>query len=118
MSGLAGSALVNTLLMAHPSSFSPLSSVNYIAYTVIGGKASMLGSVVGCGLLVWASDLFALKGEYSQFLFGLLLVVTVLAVREGIVGAFSQFLRRVAAVRARSGAAPVRLSPTATEERS
>jgi branched-chain amino acid transport system permease protein len=36
VSGLAGFALVNMLLTAHPSSFSPLSSVNYIAYTIVG----------------------------------------------------------------------------------
>ena len=47
VSGLAGFALVNMLLTAHPTSFSPLSSVNYIAYAIIGGKGSMLGPVVG-----------------------------------------------------------------------
>ncbi|MBV8962382.1 MAG: branched-chain amino acid ABC transporter permease, partial [Hyphomicrobiales bacterium] len=46
VSGLAGFALVNMLLTAHPSSFAPLSSVNYIAYTIIGGKSSILGPLV------------------------------------------------------------------------
>lgn len=91
VSGLAGFALVNMLLTAHPTSFSPLSSVNYIAYTIIGGKASMLGPVVGGALLIWAGDLFALRGEYSQFLFGFLIVVVVLAARDGVVGTVHRF---------------------------
>jgi len=51
--------------------------VNYIAYA-ISAAASMLGPVVGGALLIWAGELFALRGEYSQFLFGFLIVVVVL----------------------------------------
>lgn len=95
VSGLAGFALVNMLMMAHPTSFSPLSSVNYIAYAVVGGKGSMLGPVVGAGVLVIAADIFAIKGEYSQFLFGFLLVTVVLVARDGIVGTFARLFRRL-----------------------
>ncbi|MBS7701361.1 MULTISPECIES: branched-chain amino acid ABC transporter permease [unclassified Chelatococcus] len=86
VSGLAGFALVNMLLTAHPTSFAPLSSVNFIAYAFIGGQASILGPLVGAGVLVWAAELFSLRGEYSQMLFGLLIVVVVLSARAGIVG--------------------------------
>jgi branched-chain amino acid transport system permease protein len=92
VSGLAGFALVNMLLTAHPTSFSPLSSVNYIAYAIIGGKSTMLGPLVGGALLIWAGDVFALRGEFSQLLFGFLIVVVVLAAREGIVGTVARFL--------------------------
>ena len=95
VSGLAGFALVNMLMMAHPSSFSPLSSVNYIAYTVVGGKSMMLGPLVGAGILIVASDLFAIKGEYSQFLFGFLLVVVVLVARDGIMGTLARLAERI-----------------------
>jgi branched-chain amino acid transport system permease protein len=95
ISGLAGFALVNMLLTAHPSSFSPLSSVNYIAYAIIGGKSSMLGAVIGGTLLVVAAEVFSARGEYSQFLFGLLIVVIVLVAKEGIVGALTQVLNRL-----------------------
>lgn len=95
VSGLAGFALVNMLLTAHPTSFSALSSVNYIAYTIIGGKSSMLGPIVGGALLIWAGDIFALRGEYSQFLFGFLIVVVVLVARDGIVGTIHRLGARV-----------------------
>ncbi|HEY8337961.1 MAG TPA: branched-chain amino acid ABC transporter permease [Tardiphaga sp.] len=115
VSGLAGFALVNMLLTAHPTSFSPLSSVNYIAYAIIGGKSSMLGSVVGGALLVWAGEQFALRGEYSQLMFGFLIVVVVLAAREGVVGSLSRlFARIVASIKSRPLTSASRL-PTATE---
>ena len=94
VSGLAGFALVNMLLTAHPTSFSPLSSVNYIAYTIVGGKSSILGPIFGGTLLVWASDLFAIRGEYSQGLFGFLIVFVVLVAKNGIVGTISDWFQR------------------------
>lgn len=109
VSGLAGFALVNMLLTAHPTSFSALSSVNYIAYTIIGGKSSMLGPIVGGALLIWAGDIFALRGEYSQFLFGFLIVVVVLLARDGIVGTISRL-----GARAVSRPPSSRKSPSAT----
>jgi branched-chain amino acid transport system permease protein len=116
ISGLAGFALVNMLLTAHPTSFSPLSSVNYIAYTIIGGKSAMLGPVVGGTVLVWAADLFAIRGEYSQFLFGFLIVVVVLVAKDGIVGALSRQLRRVLSIKAPAMSPPARLSASAPTE--
>jgi branched-chain amino acid transport system permease protein len=86
VAGLGGFALVNMLLTAHPSSFSAISSVNYIAYAIVGGKASILGSLVGSTLLIWASNVFSFQGEYSQGLFGLLLILVVLVAKGGIMG--------------------------------
>jgi branched-chain amino acid transport system permease protein len=114
VSGLAGFALVNMLLTAHPTSFSPLSSVNYIAYAIIGGKSSMLGPVVGGALLVWAGEMFALRGEYSQLMFGFLIVVVVLAAREGVVGTVARLLSRIGASMRSRPLASASL-PTATE---
>jgi branched-chain amino acid transport system permease protein len=110
VSGLAGFALVNMLLTAHPTSFSALSSVNYIAYAIIGGKGSMLGPVVGGALLIWAGDIFALRGEYSQFLFGFLIVVVVLLARDGIVGTVYRLGVRL--VSPPPSATPLKASPT------
>lgn len=106
ISGLAGFALVNMLLMAHPTSFSPLSSVNYITYAIVGGKASMLGPVVGGAALVLAADLFAIKGEYSQLLFGILIITVVLVAKDGIVGTIGRLLRRARPVPSNAPAPP------------
>ena len=96
VSGLAGFALVNMLLTAHPSSFAPMSSVNYITYTIVGGKASILGTLIGALLLVSATDYFALSGEMSPGLFGLLIIVVTMVARGGVVGVVSGLLYRLA----------------------
>ncbi len=95
VSGLAGFALVNMLMTAHPSSFAPMSSVNYITYTIVGGKASILGTLIGALLLVSATDYFALSGEMSPGLFGLLIIIVTLVARGGVVGVVSGLLYRL-----------------------
>jgi branched-chain amino acid transport system permease protein len=99
LAGMAGFSVVNMLLTAHPTSFSPISSVNYIGYTIIGGRSSMLGAIIGSGILVWATNLFSIRGEYSAGLFGLLIIVVVLLAKGGIVGAGEALLRRFTGVR-------------------
>jgi branched-chain amino acid transport system permease protein len=93
IAGLAGFALVNMLLTAHPSSFSSFSSVNYIAYAIIGGRSTMLGPVLGSGLLVWMSNTFSSQGQYSAGLFGLLLIAVVTIAPGGLVGTGLQVAR-------------------------
>jgi branched-chain amino acid transport system permease protein len=116
LAGMAGFSLVNMLLTAHPTSFSSSSSVNYIAYTIVGGRVSMLGPVVGSVLLVWTSNLFSNQGQYSQGLFGLLIIIVVLVARGGIVGTVAKLASLKRPVRQRdniSAAAP----PSAVGER-
>ena len=95
LAGMAGFSLVNMLLTAHPSSFGPGSAVNYIAYAIVGGRAAMLGPIVGGVVLVWCDNLFSSQGPYSQGLFGVLLMAVVLVARGGIVGTVAAVLRAV-----------------------
>jgi branched-chain amino acid transport system permease protein len=105
LAGMAGFSLVNMLLTAHPTSFSSSSSVNYIAYTIVGGRVSMLGPVVGSVLLVWTSNLFSNQGQYSQGLFGLLIIIVVLVARGGIVGTVAKLASLKRPVRQRNNIA-------------
>jgi branched-chain amino acid transport system permease protein len=94
LAGLGGFCLVEMLITAHPSSFQAISSVNYVAYAVVGGQGALLGAVVGSTLLVWASNLFSFQGEYSQGLFGILLMMAVLFAKGGLVGALQGLLAK------------------------
>jgi branched-chain amino acid transport system permease protein len=104
LAGLAGYSLVNMLLTAHPTSFSGGAAVNYIAYTIVGGRTSILGPMVGSALLVWASNVFGGQGEYSQGLFGVLIIVVVLVAKGGVVGTVGPLLRRLLPARRPVGA--------------
>jgi branched-chain amino acid transport system permease protein len=95
IAGLAGYSLVNMLLTAHPSSFDSSTAVDFIAYTIIGGRLSILGPVLGTGALVYATNLFGTHGQYAQGLYGVLILVVVLAARGGIVGTAAALWRRL-----------------------
>lgn len=103
VAGLAGFALVNMLMTAHPTSFAPMSSVTYITYAIVGGKGSILGTLVGAILLVSATDYFALSGELSPGLFGLLIIVVTLVARGGVVGLATILLRGLGRVDGKAG---------------
>lgn len=94
VAGLAGYLLVNMLLTAHPSSFDSITAVNFIAYTIVGGRTSILGPIAGTTLLVYATNLFGTHGQYAEGLFGVLLLVVTLVARGGIVGTIGTLLRR------------------------
>lgn len=95
VSGLAGFALVQLLSTAHPSSFTSISAINYVAYVVVGGKGTMLGPVLGGALMILLSNLFSSQGVYSAALFGLLLIGAVMIAPAGFVGAIRNQTRRL-----------------------
>jgi len=97
VAGLAGFSLVTMLLTAHPTSFSSSTSVDTIAYTIIGGRGSMLGPVVGSALLVSASNLLGSQGQYAQGLYGLLIITVVMVAKGGITGSIAALVRRLGA---------------------
>lgn len=86
VAGLAGFALVNMISTAHPSSFSSWSVNNYIAYAFVGGRGSLLGMVAGSALLIVLSTYLSAYAHLSAGLFGLLLVIVMMAAPSGIVG--------------------------------
>ncbi|GAA5113980.1 branched-chain amino acid ABC transporter ATP-binding protein/permease [Pseudonocardia adelaidensis] len=86
IAGLAGLVLVNQIGNAHPDSFSPFMAVNHVAGAVVGGSGSILGPIVGAGILSWLTHTFAEQAEYAQLLLGAVLVVVVLVARDGVTG--------------------------------
>jgi len=95
VAGLAGYSLVNMLLTAHPTSFESGSAVDFIAYTIIGGRATILGPLLGTGILVYATNLFGTHGQYAQGLYGVLIILVVLVARGGLTGLVQALLRTV-----------------------
>lgn len=86
LAGMAGFSLVHMLSTAHPSSFESFTAIDYVAYAIVGGKASMMGTVVGATLLVSMSNIFSAQGLFSAALFGILLMGSVMIAPRGIIG--------------------------------
>ncbi len=100
VAGLAGFALVNMLMTAHPSSFSTMSGFSYIVFAIVGGRASMLGPLLGAAVLTTATQMFSSRGEYSPALYGILVIAVVMLARNGIAGIRLPYLGGRAAPRA------------------
>lgn len=62
-----------------------LRSIELVAMVVLGGMGSILGSLVGAGLLVVLPQALTIVHEYEQALLGLILIVFMIFLRRGIV---------------------------------
>jgi branched-chain amino acid transport system permease protein len=70
-------------------------SVQIAIITMLGGAGTLLGPVVGAILLLGASELFKNRFQESHLLiYGILIVVVVLFLPEGIVGGLEHLFRR------------------------
>jgi branched-chain amino acid transport system ATP-binding protein/branched-chain amino acid transport system permease protein len=93
--GLGGAILVNTIGNAQTNSFDPLLAVNHVTYAVVGGGASMLGTLIASLVLGWFSQALATHAEYADVLYGLVLILVVLYARGGLAGVGTSLVRRL-----------------------
>ena len=59
------------------------------------GSSDLTGTLIGAGILVSATDYFALRGELSPGLYGMLIIVVTLVARGGVVGLATSLLARL-----------------------
>src|SRR5262249_22162495 len=82
-------------------------SVQIAIITMLGGAGTLLGPVVGAILLLGASELFKNRFQESHLLiYGILIVVVVLFLPEGIVGGLRHLFRRAMKSKPPSAVAP------------
>lgn len=95
---------------ASPSSFGITTSIQQLAYTIVGGVGSMAGAVVGPVVLVLVPEAFRFTGVYAQLVYGGAILLVLAVAPTGLVGlavrgasrlAFVERLRRRARERAR-----------------
>lgn len=82
-SGLAGAIFASKLTSIFPHSFKLETSINVLSLIIIGGMGSLPGVVVGSLILVGLPELLREFAEYRPLMYGLLLVVMMLAKPEG-----------------------------------
>jgi len=94
VAGIAGAVFGVYLMFIAPSSFSGMESVRLVMMVVIGGAGTLLGPVVGAGLLVLLPQALRMDPTISLILTGVILVAVVLFLPKGIVGAVIERARR------------------------
>jgi branched-chain amino acid transport system permease protein len=110
--GLAGVFFAHSHQVLHSSDFALEPMVLLVVFTVIGGTQSVWGPVIGTVALSIASEFLRELHHYEVLVYGLVLMVVMLAVPEGLVslpGRLAEALarrRRAKAVSMGAGLAP------------
>jgi len=100
MAGIAGALYVPQVGIINPSEFSPINSIEIVIWVAVGGRATLLGAVLGALLVNYAKTYFtgAFPEVWLFALGGLFILVTIFTPR-GILGHLGRRFR-AAAVRA------------------
>ncbi|MDB5630693.1 MAG: inner-rane translocator, partial [Tardiphaga sp.] len=91
---LAGSALALMNGFVNPDQAGFLHSVEMVTMVVLGGLGSVVGSIVGAAVLIMLPQALTVFQEYENFLLGLIIIVSMIFMREGIVPMASKLLAR------------------------
>jgi len=85
--GIAGALYVPQVGIINPSEMSPANSIEIAIWVAIGGRGTLVGAVVGAGLVNGAKSFFTQAfPEYWLFFLGLLFILVTLFLPNGVVG--------------------------------
>jgi urea transport system permease protein len=92
--GIAGALYVPQVGIINPSEMSPANSIEIAIWVAVGGRGTLLGPVIGAGLVNGAKSFFTQAyPEYWLFFLGLLFILVTLFLPKGVI-AIPRMLRR------------------------
>ncbi|MCF8483020.1 MAG: branched-chain amino acid ABC transporter permease [Rhodospirillum sp.] len=94
LAGLAGATKVLVFQLASLTDVTWQMSGEVVLMTLLGGVGTILGPVVGAGIVVSMHNLLAEIGSVTTIVQGLIFILCVLVFRRGVVGEVSAWLRR------------------------
>lgn len=103
--GLAGALQAGFVTYISPTTYSLALSVTMLAVVVVGGAKSPWGAVVGAIVLTFLPEVLRPVQSYYLLLYGVLLLVMVAYVPQGLWGLMRSAVRAVTGRRSRRGAA-------------
>ncbi|WP_196605777.1 branched-chain amino acid ABC transporter permease [Pectinatus haikarae] len=84
--GVAGCLFAHTFYIVHPSSFTFLSSFNYLIMVVMGGMGSITGSIAGAFILTTISALLSDWPELRMSIYAVVLIALMFYRPQGLFG--------------------------------
>ena len=82
---LAGSLLAHTVNFIAPSSFGFMFSIKLVTMVVVGGMASIWGSLIGAAVLTILPELLVVFQELEVVIFGLILMIVMIFMPRGLI---------------------------------
>ena len=97
MCGVAGALYVPQVGIINPSEMSPANSIEIAIWAAVGGRATLIGPIVGAFLVNGAKSWFTVAfPEYWLFFLGAMFIAVTLYLPQGIVGLVRKFTGRKA----------------------
>jgi branched-chain amino acid transport system permease protein len=93
MGGIAGGFFAHSHRVLHSSDFGLEPMVQLVIFTVIGGVGSIWGPVIGTMLMTVASELMRELRHYETLVFGLVLILIMLFLPDGLVSVPGRLVR-------------------------
>jgi branched-chain amino acid transport system permease protein len=92
--GIAGSLYAHTMRFISPEFFSLGLTTTLLAMVLIGGRGTVIGPVVGAGLLIVLPEALRFVKDYYLVVFGLAIWLCVMGMPEGLAGLGSRLFKR------------------------
>ncbi|MCR1783795.1 branched-chain amino acid ABC transporter permease [Nocardioides carbamazepini] len=104
--GVAGGLFAHYSSVVAPPDFSYMISISVLAFVMIGGRDHLLGAVVGAAVLTYLTEEMRMFGAYEPVIYGGALMIAMVLMPKGLVGAAHDVLRRVTDSRRGSSSDP------------
>jgi ABC-type branched-subunit amino acid transport system ATPase component/ABC-type branched-subunit amino acid transport system permease subunit len=111
--GIAGGLFVGLTQFVNPDGFIFQVSILYVTMSILGGAGSLLGAALGGFLLTVLPELLRGAAEYKDFLTGLLLLLLLIFLPRGLVGAWTARFASAGKSKPSKSAAPIYTVATA-----
>ncbi len=92
--GLAGALSAFIVGFLDPQEFSFFLSIQFITIIILGGLASLLGSVLGAAFLIILPELLAGLDVWQALVYGVIMVLTIIFMPFGVSGAIRRYAYR------------------------
>ena len=87
MAGIAGALYVPQIGIINPGEFAPANSIEVVIWTAVGGRATLIGPIIGAILVNGGKTIFTgLFPDFWLFALGALFVLVTLFLPRGVVG--------------------------------
>ncbi|MDE1991806.1 MAG: urea ABC transporter permease subunit UrtC [Rhizobiaceae bacterium] len=94
MAGIAGALYVPQIGIINPGEFAPANSIEVVIWTAVGGRATLIGPIIGAILVNGGKSIFTgLFPDFWLFALGGLFVAVTLFLPKGIVGTLAPYMR-------------------------
>jgi branched-chain amino acid transport system permease protein len=90
VAGLGGVLFAHTMTYISPYDFSFFVAVQLLMYVIFGGAEMLAGPMVGAATLVVLAEFLRKAGHYELIFYGLILIIVLRFIPEGVVGYLSK----------------------------